>query len=402
MVTAKPVSNPAKDLADAFSQLDSMASETPDATPPPPPREPPAPPELPDGQQPEAPPASDDDAEPKADDGKKAADDPKAKEPPKPAPKPEKAATLRERKDQLERENAALASKVKELETKTVDPAAHPEFKKLRETNEQIQKRLDEAEEELRFAAYEKHPDYKKQFETPFVDAYAAGQAKVASFKLTDAEGNVRQGTKQDFDALMRITDDDAAAEKAAEMFGNKAPMVLFHREQVQQLNAARVKALEHYRTEGTAREAARAEAAKKAGETFSNMFVQEMKAGVEKYGQWFKPVEGDPKSAEILDRGFHFADVAFGMVEKDANGKVVQRSPEDKAKLGAAIRNKAGAFDHAIYLLNKQKALVKELQTKLKQYESSEPGTGDRNGKNTAHLTLDQQIERDLAKYAR
>jgi len=400
-VSSKPVSNPAQNLADAYSQLDSLGADD-GGGPAPEPRTPPKPPELPGGQKPQdakdnkPPGETADDANP---------DNPEGASP-KPGEKPDEkipAKTLRERKDQLERENASLAARVKELEEKNSDPTEHPEFKKNKETLEQREKRLAELEEEIRFTNYERSTEYREKYEAPFLDAYAAGRAKVSSFTLTDpGTGEPRQGTEQDFDQLMRITDDNAAAERAAELFGNKAPIVLFHREEALKMNAARVKALDHYRKEGGEREKQRTEQLSKMQREVATAFESESKAGVEKYSKWFKPVEGDAKSAEILERGFHFADVAFGKADKDADGNVIRRAPAEMAKLHAAIRNKAGGFDHAIYLLNKERATVKQLQEKLKQYEDSGPGPGDGKGERGKPLTTEQQWERDLMARAK
>lgn len=61
----------------------------------------------------------------------------------------------------------------------------------------------------------------------------------------------------EDFDRLIWITD----GHDAAKLFNNKAPLVTHHRDQLQQLNAARPKALDDYRQRDGERERARSEA---------------------------------------------------------------------------------------------------------------------------------------------
>lgn len=407
VTTAKAVSHPAQDLADAYSQLDRMAS--PEDKQPAPRKEVPKAPKLPEGQKPQqatkdGKPVPNEDEGEHEDDAAKAPDEAETP-PPAPPEGKEKAATLRQRKEQLEKENATLAAKVKELEGKTFDPSEHPEFKKLKETHEAKEKRLAELEDEIRFTNYERSTEYKEKYEAPFIDAYAAGRERASKLKVLEQRDEAdeitqaaRAGTPADFDTIMRITDDNDAGELAAKLFGHNAPYVMFHREEVNKLNGVRVKALEQFRKDGSVREAQRTEAMTKAQKENVAAFEAAVKDGVEKYGKWFKPVEGDKKSAEILERGFQFADIVFGKEVKGPDGQPIKPS----TAMAAAIRNKAGGFDHAVYLLNQERATVKELRAKLKEYEASEPGPGNGATKPAKTKTTADIVEEGLRKYVR
>lgn len=372
VTTAAPVSSPARDIADAFSQLDRLAGEeAPDPTPAAPPKDPPAAPKLPKGQQPQ-----------QANDNRPATEEPEEpadNEPEKPADtKPAKKGSFREHYEKLKADYERTQAELSDWKKKAEAPREDPELPKMKETLAQREKRLAELEEEIRFSAFERSDDYKSRYEKPFLDAYQAGRSKAASLKVTNPDtGESRQGTHADFDAIMRMTDDDAAAEAAASLFGNKSAVVMYHRERVQELNNARVNAVEEYRKTGGEREQARSEARKQAEAALAQSFNAEVKAGLEKYPKWFKAIDGDAQSAEILAAGMALADIAFGQPQKDAEGRVVKRSPAELVKLHAAMRNKAGAFDHVVYLLAKERKALKEAMTKLKQYEASEPGGG-------------------------
>lgn len=383
--------SPAKSLADAYSQLDEMVGE------PPPPRDPPAPPgkTAQEGNDKPGSTEGDEGAETETTEG----EDTKPEEQPK---TPEKKGQLRPLYDKLKADYAKLEAKVKELESKPAQPADDPEKTKLTQTLEAREKRLKELEDEFRFSNYERSTEYKEKFEQPFLDAYGAGRAKVASLNLTDAEGNARKGTAEDFDSFMRITDDDQAANVAAELFGTKAPMVMYHREKVMELNAARNKALDTYRKEGTAREQARTEAAQKHQKEMAGLWQKESHGAVEKYPRLFKPIDGDEKGNELLQRGFERADAAFGSPLKDADGKPVRLSGADLVKLHAEIRNKAGGFDRAIHLLAKERARVKELETRLKEYEDSGPGGSDKGRKSKKVQSTWDAVDESLRSFAK
>ncbi len=354
--SGKPVSRPANNMADAYAQLDAMGAE-PDA--------PAAPPKPEDSPDPQDTPGDD-----------TPATDPNQRQ--EQQPRPMKAAELKQNYERLKSEMTKREARIAELETKLKTPAEDPERKRVEERLTAAEKRATELDEELRFSNYERSTEYKEKYEAPFHNAYQQGRNKAASLKVTDIEtGQARQGTAADFDAIARMTDDDAAAELANTLFGNKSAMVLFHRERVQELNGARVQALDEFRKNGGEREKQRAEMRTKQQTELATAFSTASREGVEKYPQWLKPVEGDTKGAEILANGMRLADIAFGTQPTDANGSPITISATDRAKLHAAIRNKAGGFDHVVHLLNQQKALNKELKTKLKQFESSEPGAG-------------------------
>jgi hypothetical protein len=318
--------------------------------------------------------------------------------------KPVKAKTLRETLEALKVEFQKSQTRVRELEATSAQPKADPEKETLRTQLTEAQKRLQAMDEEIRFSNYERSTEYKEKWEAPFIDAYEAGRNKVASFKLQNEDGTERMGTPQDFDAFMRITDDNDAAERAAELFGNKASMIMWHRERVQQMNASRLKALDDYRKSGGEREQARSQAAKARQQQLAALWEQEAKAAVDnpKYAPWFKAPEGDTAGKEILERGFAFADEAFGKPRLDENGKPVQRSPEEAAKMHAVVRNKAAAFDYQIYRNQKLAKELKELKKKLGEFEKSVPANGSGGGRRgSAALSTWDAIDADLARRA-
>lgn len=296
--------------------------------------------------------------------------------------KPVKAATLRQNYDTLKKDFEGLQGKLKALEAernKPADPKDHPEYKKVSETLTAREKRLAELEDEMRFTNFEKSGEYKEQYWGPFAEAYEQGRNKVSAFRITDESGQPRQGTAEDFDALMRITDDDAAADFASDLFGNKAPSVMYHREKVQELNNRRIKAIEDFRKQGGEREKTRTAQQQKTQQEMAAQWEAEKKAGVEKFPHWFKPEDGDEKGNGLLERGFALADAAFGAELKDPKtGEVVPLGPQEMVKLHSAIRNKAAGFDRLAYKHNLAKQRITALEKELQAFKDSEPTPGE------------------------
>lgn len=363
--SGKPVSTPGKDRADIFAQLDQLGAAGDDDAPAP------KAPAAPGGQAPDP-----------AKTGTEVEDDEPADPPAaQPPAKPEKAATLRQRKEQLEQQNRELSAKLKEAEERLSKPAHDPEKSKLTETLTARDKRLQELEEEMRFTNYERSSEYQEKYYAPFIEAYSDGRARVSGLTITDQDGNSRKGTAEDFDAIMRITDDDQAATAIEAQFGAgvKSQIVMDARLRTQRANAERTKALDKYRKEGGEREKQRAEQSKKYVEELDTTYKTESSSSVEKYPRLFKPVDGDVQGNELLEKGFEMADAAFSPnpMLKDEHGNPQPVRGKELAKLHAAIRNKAGAFDRKVYQLGQARKQVNELKAKLAEYEASEPGGG-------------------------
>ncbi len=371
--THPPLAEPAG--SEAFGDLESLATDN----------------GQPEPAKPDAAPEK-----PRAADGKFTKPEPAkepAKAPEKPVDKvltpetpPEKMAPkqLREAYEGLKRKQAEMEAKYKELETKASKPADDPEKKTLAERLAAREQRLKEVEDELRFTDYSKSEEYKQRFEKPFVDAYVNARARVAGLKTVEKRNDLdevtqqaRQGTAEDFDHLMKISDDNDAAEWATERFGNKAPIVLSHRERVQELNHARQAATEEYRTKGAERDKARAMEQETVQKSFTEAVENHAKAAIEKYPQWFKPDDTDVKGNEILERGQHLVKrvLSNGAPLKDGEQPM---TPAQYASAVAAVRNKAAAFDRLAHRHAQASSRIKTLEAELAAFKSSQPGKGD------------------------
>lgn len=291
---------------------------------------------------------------------------------------------LREAYSALKRKHAELQKQHEEFKTKAATPVEDPEKKTLAERLADREKRLADIETELKFTNYERSAEYKEKYYQPVLDAYQNAVSEITQLQVTDAEGNVRQATSADFDRIMAIQNMGEASKAIREMFGDDAPAVHALRNQVRQLNGARLKALEDFKAKGVEREQQMREQSTKAMETERATWNKLNTEAAEKHPQYFKPIEGDDKGNELLAKGFEEADRAF-------SGKL---TPQERVALYSAMRNKAAGFNRLAYRYNQAQKQLADLQAKLDEYEKTVPGNGDGvSTKESKELSPEEQL---------
>jgi len=382
-------SGPANNMADAFDQLEAMGREPePESKP----KDEPAPRQQ---QQTQKPPDVQKPAE------QKAAPKPGEDSLPDPEQAPKmRAGELSRHYKALYREHAALKQKMAEAANKPVDnellTRAQKEAADVRAMHEK-------AQEELRFARYEKSQEYQDKYWKPYEKAYQDGVKKTAGLTViprTDPDTNevvqaARPATQADFDAIFGQIDDNKAAEMAEQLFGVKAPMVLLAREKTLEANSARMAALEEYRTKGGEMEKTRQLSEKQLHADLEKTFSDEARSASEKHAIWFKPQDGDEKGNEILEKGMSLAQQAFSGFKMAEDGQRIPLSPKERAKLHGAMFLKAGSFDRLVYRNRNLISKVAALEAKLKGYAGSEPegGEGRKLKKEATGSAMDQAL---------
>lgn len=317
------------------------------------------------------------------------ADKPKIDEPPKPpepkpepSEKPEKMAPkqLREAYEALKAKHTALETEHETFKKAASQPKDDPEKKEIAERAERYQKLAQERENELKFAKYERSEEYQEKYYKPYEQAFGSGRAEAAAIKVTDAEGNVRQGTPEDFDTYMFISDPESAADFAEKVFGKHKSTMEYWRNQVRALGSKSQSAIEEFRKKGSEREKEWSENSAKAQKAATEYWSKLNSTALEKYPALFKAADEDAKGKELLTKGFTLADRAFsdGKPTKDGDKPL---NPAELLQLRSAMRNKFAAFDYQVHLRRQAESRVKALEAELEQYKKSEPGSGDGGG---------------------
>ena len=152
-----------------------------------------------------------------------------------------KAATLRDELDRTRTEAADWRGKFEKLQAEISKPKPDPEKEQLLKDRETWNKSRADLENEIKFARYERSQEYKDKYEQPFLSAYEQGQKLVAGLSVKEPDqldqfgevtepGKARKATGADWDALMAITDEDAANKFIADHFGHNAARVTIQR----------------------------------------------------------------------------------------------------------------------------------------------------------------------------
>ena len=168
------------------------------------------------------------------------------------------------------------------------------------------------------------------------------------------------------------------ARKAAVEKFGDFADDVMAHRKEIRRLFDEQSAALEEAKTSGAKREAEKREQqTRQWGEMTTEIKTtwakaNEEAAADEKYGSYFKPVDGDEQGNQRLAKGFELADRAFSEnplapgLDAEKRKAIVQRH--------AAVRNRCAAFGRLVYQ-NQQKAdEIAALKKELAEYKDTEP----------------------------
>ncbi len=300
------------------------------------------------------------------------ADAPKDDEPPKDLPPEKKTSPWK-----LVKEKEA---RVKELEARTA------ELEKLKITPER-QKQIDALEakakaleEEIRFADYTKSDDYKENYLKPYEQAWHRALTDLNELTIADANGQERPIGAQDILELVNLPLQQARA-AAEEKFGPFANDVMQHRKEIRQLAEKQNTAVEEARTKGAERDELRRQEFERVNATMNTEIMDgwtksnEKVLAHEKYGAFFKPVEGDQEGNQRLAKGFELADRAFSENPRNPNLSAEQRAAIIDRH--AAVRNRCAAFGRLVYQNTQAQARIKELETQLGTYKAADPAAG-------------------------
>lgn len=311
-----------------------------------------------------------------------------------------------------ETKHKTLEQQHAELQKKLSAPQEWPEKKTYEERLSAHEKRIQEYENHLRVTNYAKSQEYKEKYETPYVNAFIAGRTKAAAMKVIerkDESGAIttqqaRQGKAEDFDEIFRIQDDDAAADRAVELFGeSRAPMILFHRERAQELRNTGLQAIDEMGKKGQDYDKQQRELSERQINEANGMIDNFRNVAVEKYPTLFKEIEGDAKGNDLLARGKHLLDRVLQGGKALADGEEPM-TQEELAIAIAAVRNKAVGFDRLVHRLRTVEKERDDYKKKLEDFEQSEPAPGEGGGKPTGGGEVEDENDpyKKLDKMAR
>jgi len=282
----------------------------------------------------------------------------------------------------LDSENKKLKSDVERL-TKS-----QPDTKPLQDQIAAVQKENEQLRQIVRYADYQKSPDFQEKFVKPYEDQWSKSLWEIGQLNITMADGNQRKATGQDVLALMNAPLEQLD-ELTEQWFPKSFPRVVRHVEKLREMADAQNKALEDAKKGAEEFNKKRTTEAQSANANFSNSFKSTSESLVSQYPKWFGEDKEDAKGNEMLKKGFEFADSVFS-----ANGNL---SAEQRASRLAVVRAKAANHDRLVSRLKASESARVELEKKLAQYEESEPPTDPATGepnRGTSELSEEAELE--------
>jgi len=263
--------------------------------------------------------------------------------------------------------------KVAELEKLRITPERQKEI-------EQLNARADELEKEIRYVNYTKSKEFQEQYQRPYDDAWKRAMGDLGELTVASGDGGERSMTAGDILDLVNLPLGEAR-KLAVERFGDFADDVMQHRKEIRQLYDKQSARLEEVKGEGIERDKQRQvenqrrhlAATKEINDTW-NQANESLKTH-EKYGAYFKEVDGDQEGNQRLAKGFALADRAFS-----ENPMAPGLKPEDRKAIverHAAVRNRAAAFGRLVFRNQQKDARIAELAKELEGYKQAEPPGG-------------------------
>ena len=296
-------------------------------------------------------------------------------------PKDETPSSMKQFREQYEmtkKERDDLAAKVKELErakeegTKREIEAATAALKK---EMDDIRKRNEELDTEVRFMDYTRSRDYREKFEEPIKEAWKKALDDIDGITVTDEDGEERKASHHDIVALMSMPTGKAAVE-AQRMFGPAAPEIMVHRRKLIELRDSRNKAIEDWKQKGIQRQQDRETQQQAQLQSLHSAFDEEFKNTETEYAALFGNEEGDDEGNGLLESGMKLVRMATRGEGLDPNLSPTERA-ELMARAQAQIGLRARAFGRERLRTLRLQQKVKELEQKLKDAAGSEPGAG-------------------------
>lgn len=271
-----------------------------------------------------------------------------------------------EKKKALVLKNNEVDKLKREVEELKKKPAEDPEKQAMVEKLTATEKRLKDAEDEIRFTNYGKSSEFVEKYKKPYEEAWTKAVAELSELTVEQEDGTTRQANVNDLLLLAQMPLGEAR--KAANtMFGAAADDVMAHRRRIRELSDAQNKALEDAKVNGSKWEEERMARAVQHREMAQKAWTQHNQTLEEKYPNWFGHPEDDPEGNARYDKAREQIDrLMFMQTEK--------LPPAEAVKFHALVRAKFANHDRLALHNKRLREEVESLKKSLSEYEKSEP----------------------------
>jgi hypothetical protein len=226
---------------------------------------------------------------------------------------------------------------------------------------------------ELYSRDYKESPEFQAKWDSKARTVYASLDNELKSIKVTENDQE-RPATRADFERIRSLGNSQVEQRRAAkQLFGDDADVII--------AAARELKAIEDGANEEIASKRSTFDNDRKQqGQRQQQEFQQSQKVFteydgllVQKFPQYFAPIEGNAEFNKALEEGLKFVD--------SSTSKFNAGTPEQKAQSSAMMRRFAAAFP-ALQVRVKQLASENEaLQARVLKLQGNDPGAGGGDG---------------------
>jgi hypothetical protein len=294
---------------------------------------------------------------------------------------------FREQYELTKKERDDLAVKLKELDAAKADGTrkeVEAATTSLKKELDDIRKRNEELDTEVRFMDYTRSRDYKERFEEPVKNAWKAAIDDIDGIVVEDADGE-RPATHRDIVALMGMPTGKAAVE-AQKMFGAAAPEIMVHRRKLIELRDNRQKAIDEWKEKGLGRDQDRQTQQQQQMASIHSAFDEEFAATETEYSSLFGKEDGDDEGNSLIESGMKLVRMGTKGDGIDESLSPMERG-QVMARAQAQMSLRARAFGRERLRTIRLQQKVKELEKRLSDLSGSEPGSGRTVAKDAAAL---------------
>lgn len=269
-----------------------------------------------------------------------------------------------------------------------------------------VETRNKELEDEIRYVNYAKSPDYQKNFEAPYEEAFKRSLRDLSEVTVQGQDGNMRPFSAEDLQQFA-FSSFVQAKEAANRLYPDFADDIMAARRQIRELWDKKQNALKEWKEKGSVREKEMSEAQKRHMEeisthiktTWDKVNQQALEDPVN--GEFFKPKEGNEDWNQRLSKGFEMVDRAYS--ENPADPRLTPEQRASIIKRHAAVRNRAASWGAVKNEAVMWKTKYEEVMKKLEDLQKTTPPIGGSQPSSPSSepgKAMDR-LKADLRKYA-
>ena len=237
----------------------------------------------------------------------------------------------------------------------------------------QLEAKQQQLEAELYARDYREAPEFKAKYQAKADRIFQTVQNELKGIQVTENDQQ-RPATLADFAKVRALGDSQVEQRRTAKaIFGDDADVVLTLARDLKAIEDAANEEIEAKRSGFQSERQQREQKTQAEMQTGQKVFGEYDKLLVEKFPQYFAPIEGNDEFNTALQQGVAFVD--------SNTAQFNAKTPEQRAQASALMRRWASAWPANQILLKQHTAKIAELEATVLKLQGSDPGAGGEAG---------------------